>query len=36
VPYREWGRTGPPLWVFWAIIAGLFAVIVGLLVGVGR
>jgi hypothetical protein len=35
-PYREWGRTGPPLWVFWAIIAGLIAVIVGLLVSVGR
>jgi hypothetical protein len=31
-PYREWGRQGPPLWVFWAIIAGFIGVIVGLLV----
>jgi hypothetical protein len=30
-PYSEWGRTGPPLWVPWAIIAGLCAVVVGLL-----
>lgn len=31
-PYREWGRQGPPLWVYWAIIAGLGAIIAGLLV----
>ena len=31
-PYREWGRQGLPLWVSWAIIAALLAVIVGFLV----
>lgn len=31
-PCRKWGRQGPPLWVYWAIIAGLGAIIVGLLV----
>lgn len=31
-PYREWGRQGLPAWVFWAIIGGVLAIVVGLLV----
>jgi hypothetical protein len=31
-PYREWGRQGAPPWVIWAVIGGLLAVIVGLIV----
>jgi hypothetical protein len=30
--YREWGRSGPPQWVAWAIIGALACIIVGLLV----
>jgi hypothetical protein len=29
-PYEEWGRQGPSPWVYWAIVAALVALILGL------